>query len=158
MMQWEGLASKVVALPGEKLTEYKMAIDEDLNPAPWGSAWSRGIADVVVVNKTKAATLDYKTGKVRPSDQLELYAMYVMAHFPKVDECSTAFVWLKEKKTTKATVYRDEVPKIKKKFSIQVAKLQSSYERNAWPAKPSGLCEKYCPVKDCEFNGKKRYR
>lgn len=155
MRQWESLVGKISSLPGEKLTEMKMAVDSAYQVADWNRSWSRGIADLVVVNGYKAATLDYKTGKRKPSDQLELYAAYVFSHFPKVTECATAYVWLKDRSFTKAVVKKDELPAIKKKFAVQVARLESSFERDSWPAKPSGLCREYCPVSSCEFFGKK---
>jgi hypothetical protein len=156
MKQWEFIAGKISRLKGKKITEMEMAIDQEYLPAPWKSAWSRGIADLVVVNGTKAAVLDYKTGKYSPSNQLKLYAAYVFAHFPEVTECETVFVWLKVKKLTREVVYRSDLDDIKALFSAKVDRLVSSFERESWPAKPSGLCAEYCPVKTCEFNGKRR--
>ena len=40
-------------------------------------------------------------------------------------------------------------------FVPRVAKLESAYERDKWPAKTSGLCKAWCPVLSCEFNGRK---
>lgn len=151
MEHWEGLAAKLRALPGEKLTEHKMALDRSFQPTSWTSAWTRGIADLVVINGPQAAVLDYKTGKRKPSDQLGLYAAYVFAHYPEVQQVSTAFVWLKPRKFDREVVSRDALPGLWQTFLPRVAKLERAYERQAWPARPSGLCKGWCPVKTCEF-------
>lgn len=155
MTQWQGLADKVRALPGTKLCEEKYALDRNFQPTDWKSAWTRGIGDLVVLNKDKALVADYKTGKRKPTEQLDLYALYVFAHEPQVKTVSTNFVWLKDKRVDRQTRQREEVPIIWQSFLPRVAKLESSYERDRWPAKTSGLCNGWCPVTSCEFNRKK---
>jgi CRISPR/Cas system-associated exonuclease Cas4 (RecB family) len=143
------------ALPGEKLCEEKYALDRNFQPTDWKSAWTRGIGDLVVLNKDKALVADYKTGKRKPTEQLDLYALYVFAHEPQVQTVSTNFVWLKDKRVDRQTRQREEVPIIWQSFLPRVAKLESSYERDRWPARTSGLCNGWCPVTSCEFNRKK---
>jgi hypothetical protein len=151
MQQWEGLASKLAALPGEKLPEVKMAVSDSFQACDWKSAWSRGIADLVVVDKKTAIVLDYKTGKRKPTEQLSLYAGYTFAHYPDVQTVQTGFVWLKDKKIDKESFTRESVSGIWQVFLPRVGKLASSYERDSWPCRPSGLCKGWCPVKSCEF-------
>ncbi len=151
MEHWEGLAAKLEALPGEKMAEIKMAVNDSFQACDWKSAWSRGIADLVVVHENKAIVLDYKTGKRKPSEQLALYAGYTFAHFPDLEEVQTGFVWLKDKKIDKQTVTRVELPMVWQQFLPRVSRLESAYERDSWQPKPSGLCKGWCPVKTCEF-------
>ena len=151
MTQWQSIADKLAAMPGEKNTEIKMAVDKNFKPAPWKEAWSRGIADLVVTYKDSAVVIDYKTGKRKPSEQLGLYAAYTFANYPEVSQVSTGFVWLKEKKIEKTTIYRDEVPAIWQELLPRVARLESAYEQDKWPARPSGLCKGWCPVKTCQY-------
>ena len=68
MTQWEPIAAKIAALPGEKYPEVKMAVDKNFQPADWSGAWSRGIADLLVIHNGKAGVFDYKTGKRKPSE------------------------------------------------------------------------------------------
>lgn len=150
MKRWEGIAVKLAALPGEKFSELRMAIDKAFKPCDYWHSWSRGQPDLLVVNKQKAAVVDYKTGKRKPSEQLELYALYVFAHYPEVDAVDTAFVWLKDEKIDRKTITRDEVPVTWQSFLPRVSKLESAYERESWPARPSGLCKGWCPVTGCE--------
>lgn len=155
MTQWQNLASKIASLPGKKLTEYQYAIDRGFQPTDWKNSWSRGIADLVVIHKDKAAVMDYKTGKRKPTEQLDLYATYVFSHHPEVTQVTTGFVWLKERRIDWKTIQKDEVSKIWQGFLPRVAKLESSYERGKWPAKTSGLCNGWCPVTSCEFNNRR---
>jgi hypothetical protein len=155
MNRWEPLAKKLESLDGFKKCEVKMAVSKAFAPAEWDSAWSRGIADLLVVRDNKALVFDYKTGKRKPSDQLKLYAAYTFAYYPEVEKVKTTFVWLKDSKTDQEVFSRDEVPVLWREFLPKVAKLESAYERDSWPAKPSGLCKNYCPVLSCEFNGRR---
>ncbi len=151
MEQWEPIAKKLESIEGNKLPEVKLAISKSFQPADWGDAWSRGIADLVIDKGDKALVFDYKTGKRKPSEQLHLYAAFVFAHYPEVNHIKTNFIWLKEKKTDGKEFHRDELPVIWRDFLPKVAKLESAYERDSWPAKPSGLCRGWCPVKTCQF-------
>lgn len=155
MMQWEGIAKSVAALPGIITTELPMALDSNFQPADWSNAWTRGIVDVAVVSKSDGVVLDYKTGKRKLTDQLALYAAYMFAHHPAIKTVQTGFVWLKDKKIDKEVIHRDEVPAIWQRFLPTVNKLYSAYERDKWMPQPNGLCKAWCPCTGCEFNGRR---
>jgi hypothetical protein len=138
-------------MPGAKLCEQKMAVDKNFQPTDWSNAWSRGIADVLVVHEDKAAVMDYKTGKRKLTDQLTLYAAYTFAKYPEVNTVTTGFVWLKDKKIDRESFDRADNAKIWQNFLPRVRKLEIAYEKDAWPCRPSGLCRGWCPVKTCEF-------
>jgi hypothetical protein len=156
MSQWEGIATKIASMKGDIMCEQKMAINNAFQPADWSNAWSRGIADVAVVYKDSAVILDYKTGKRKPTEQLMLYAGYAFAYYPQVNTVSTGFVWLKEQKIDKTSFHRSDVSTIWLEFLPRVRKLESAYEKDKWVARPSGLCNGWCPVKSCEFYKDKR--
>jgi hypothetical protein len=151
MQQWDEIANKIMQLPGEKLAEHKMAINKSFEPCSWDDAWCRGIGDLVVTHKDSAFVGDWKTGKRKPTEQLMLYAGKVFATFKQINKVTTGFIWLKEKKIDKEVFTRDQVSEIWNKFIPRVAKLESAYERDSWPARPSGLCNGWCPVKACKF-------
>ena len=155
MEQWQTLAFKLAKLPGAKLCEQAYALDRNFQPTEWKGAWTRGIADLVVIHGDKAVVADYKTGKRKPTEQLDLYANYVFAHHPEINKVTTGFIWLKEKKIDWTPRERADVPIIWQNFVPRVNKLESAYERDSWPAKTSGLCKAWCPVLSCEFNGRK---
>lgn len=155
MDQWQPLAYKLAKLPGDKLCEMEYALDRNFQPCAWKGAWTRGIADLVVINGKNAIVADYKTGKRKPTEQLDLYAAYVFHHHPEVQKVTTGFVWLKEKKIDWQPRERDALSVIWQNLVPRVRKLESAYERDSWPPKTSGLCKAWCPIMTCEFNGRK---
>ena len=156
MTQWQSLADKFARLPGEKLVEYKFSIDKNFQPTEWDGSWSRGIADLIVKHKDRVLIADWKTGKKKPSEQLDLYAGYIKAKWPETKVIQTAFVWLQSKQMTKKTYDADEaVPIIWQGFIPRVRRMERAYEQDAWPAKPSGLCRGWCPVKTCVHHKEK---
>lgn len=155
MQQWEKLMSNIAALPGVKSTERRFALDKNFQPTEWTTAWTRGIADLDITYGNQGAVYDYKTGKRKITDQLRLYAAYKMAYAPDIEQVTTGFVWLKDKKIDIEVVKRDDIPNIWKKFLPTYAKLESAYERDAWPPKPNGLCKNWCPCTGCEFHGRR---
>lgn len=156
MQQWAGIADRIDRLPGIKLTEHKVALDSAFKPAEWDTSWTHGIIDVAVVASTTAAVLDYKTGKRKPTGQMKLYAGYVFAHYPEVQKVETGLVWLKERKIDRAIIERSDMPVIWGDFVRRASRLQSAFERDSWPERPSGLCRGWCPVKSCKFNEPKQ--
>jgi CRISPR/Cas system-associated exonuclease Cas4 (RecB family) len=155
MSHWTGFMEKIRRLNGTKHTEMKLSVDVNFQPCEWDHAWSRGIVDLLVINKDTALVVDYKTGKRKPSDQLSLYAAYVFAHYPEVNTVTTAFVWLKDRKVDKETFTRDDIAAIWQRFLPVVTKINASLDTNKWPARPSGLCRQWCYVLTCEHNGRK---
>lgn len=155
MTQWQKIADQIGALPGEKLTEHRLALNRDFEPADWKQAWTRGIADLIVLKNRRAVVMDYKTGKRKPSEQLDLYASYVFHNWPEVEQVTTVYVWLKDKKLDKKVIMRTDNVGIWQSLLPRVAKLESAYKRDSWPARPSGLCRGWCPVKACQFNSQR---
>jgi len=99
----------------------------------------------------------HNTGKRKPSDQLSLYAAYIFSHYENVDTVTTSFVWLKENKLDNETFTRDKMGEIWQNLMPRITRLERAYEKNSWPAKPSGLCP-WCPLgrERCEFWKPKR--
>lgn len=158
MTQWQGIADKLAALPGQKYIELKCALNREYRPTGYFDKdwWTRGKADLVVINGNEAAVFDYKTGKMKPSEQLTLYAAYTFAHYPEVQVVHTGYVWLKNRKITKDKVQREELPFVWQGFIGRVSRLEKAYKANSWPESPSGLCNGWCPVKTCKYWKPKR--
>jgi hypothetical protein len=112
-----------------------------------------------LVKDDKAVALDWKTGKRKmDSDQLLLMAAFLFTYYPKVSVVDTGFVWLKENKIDRKEVSRNDVGTIWGTFVQRSKRLETAYEQDVWLAKPSGLCNGWCPVprRLCEFSkGKK---
>lgn len=148
-------ADKVMSLAGEKFFEKEFAINDSFQPVDFNdpTAILRGIIDVGVVNGSKALVNDWKTGKVREdSDQLKLFALFVMTHYPDVNQVKTIYSWVAHKKTTTAVYTRDDVPAIIEHFMVKLNKIKHSYSQDRWIPKTSGLCRGYCGAKGhCDF-------
>lgn len=145
-------------LPGFHHHERKFAVTVDLKATDFyaADAWSRSVVDFLAIKGSTAVSLDWKTGKRKEgSTQLVLSSAHIFANMPEVDKISTGFVWLAEggKITGKQTLYRSEYDNLYKSFIPDLVNMQWSYDNDAWPPRPSGLCKRWCPVIDCEFNG-----
>lgn len=162
VQRFGGLLQKYRALPGQTYAEMELAITADLQPTGFwdANAWCRGKGDLIKVNGTKAANIDWKTGKVKPNSlQLDLMALQVFVKFPEVEVSNNIFVWLQQPtKPTVAVRRREEIPLILEQFEEGVQNMEWSESHNAWPAKPSGLCNGWCPVKTCVHWKPKRYK
>jgi hypothetical protein len=150
----EPIAEDIKSRDGELLVEEKICLNENFQVVSWfdKKAWARSVLDVGVVNERHAVILDWKTGKRKPdNDQMRLFSGIAFKRFPWVDKIVTAFVWLKENKIDKQVFTRkQDEPAIWGEIMPRVERLNHAYENARWPAKPSGLCKGWCPVKSCE--------
>lgn len=151
--RYEGVIRKVTERQGEKFYEHKMAVTEEKKPCDWFAedVWIRGIADVLIVDGTKAWCLDWKTGKVRDDPtQLQLFSALVFEHFPDVQEVTTGYVWLAHDTITKTTYQRRYLKHIWQALEPRFAAVKEAVEIGVFEPKPSGLC-RYCPARHiCE--------
>lgn len=155
--EWQPIADTVTSVRGKQEAELKIALDANMAPTTWFSktAWCRGIIDLHIEDGDKAIAFDWKTGKRKPdSTQLKLFAGLLFQARPYLKKVSTAFVWLKDGKLDKDRFSRESLPEIWGEFLPRVKRMESAYDRNKWPAQPSGLCRNWCPCTGCEFNGK----
>lgn len=150
---WQKLVDQIKALPGEHMAEFPFMLDEFHEPCDKRSAWTRGVADLVVKHGKEAIIIDYKTGKRKPSEQLALYTAYAFAYWPEIQKVHTVFVWLKDKTMDRKTYTRDNLAGIWQSFLPAVARMRNSYETGDWPARPSGLCRRWCPCTCCKYCG-----
>lgn len=128
--------------------EREVVLTEELKPTTWWApdAWLRGKLDLYVrLTSTTAAVFDWKTGKHRPDfDQMELFALFVWAHDPEIQEVRTALIWTQCDKMDTQTYTREaDANRLWAKHLGKIRKIYESVEKDVWPAKPSGLCG-YC--------------
>lgn len=155
LVKYEPLVSVLERRKGILLAEQQLCLNADFKPTTWfgKDAWVRAILDGAIINKSKAFVFDWKTGKRKPdSEQLKLFAAMTFAHYPKVEVVRTSFFWLKTQETDDDVFTRDQVPEIWDGFLARVARLEHAYAKNAWPARPTGLCG-WCPASkaQCDF-------
>lgn len=143
--------------PGTGYPEQKLALTADYKPTGFfdSDVWVRGIIDFAKVNAPKAVIVDWKFGKMKDSfAQIRLGAAILMHTMPEVDTVVGTYYWARDKKFTKTYAYRLDLPTIWNDFLPLVKRLELALENNDWPARPSGLCRRYCQVTACEHCGK----
>jgi hypothetical protein len=152
------------SIPGEKHCEYKMGLTADLEPCDFfdkENVWYRGIADLIIIEGNLAHIIDYKTGKsaqYADTKQLELMALCVFKHFPQVERVKAGLAFVVCEEFVKAKYSKDEAPQKWITWLQETNKLEAAHDNDVWNAKPNFTCRKFCPVKDCEHNGKGHWK
>lgn len=156
---YEPYAVKIQSMvkPGGVLhAEQKIALDADLKPTGYFAkdVWFRGVIDFTIKNGSHTVVGDWKTGKRKlNSQQLELCAAAIAAIDPEAEVIHSIFVWLKDKLTDTSMFTRNQAESVWDKFRPRVARIDEAHQLGDWPARPSGLCRKWCPVKVCKHCG-----
>ena len=150
-------------LPGMKLCEYEMGLTKDFEPCGFKDehVWFRGIADLLIIDEDRAHLIDYKTSKssqYADRKQLELLALLVFKHFPHVKSIKAGLVFVVAEDLVKAAYETDIQDKAWAKWLPEIQRLEKAMETDVWNAVPNFTCRKFCPVHDCEHNGKGTYR
>lgn len=154
-------ADVLLARPGRKFAEQKMALTAALHPCDWWAkdVWVRGAADLLIIDDDNltAWVVDWKTGGNRypDTDQLKLMSLMVFAHHPHVRKVNSALVFVVKDAINTMSMTHEEVEAGWWDYRERVARIDAAHENGVWNPKQSGLCRKWCPVRDCEFNGQR---
>jgi hypothetical protein len=152
--RFQPVLDSLVAIPGTKYPEYRMALDKDKQMSAYGKGyWVRGIVDLLIVDGDHAFLVDYKTGSNRYPDpkQLKLMALMTFAHFPEVNKVKAGLLFVMHESFMDEEYTRDQIPKLWSYFENDLERLSLSYENDTWQANPTPLCG-WCPVRTCEFH------
>lgn len=148
------------AKPGEKFCELKLGITYDLEPCSFfaKNVWIRGIVDLLIIDAEKklAWIIDYKTGKntkYADTDQLELMALLVFAHYPGIEDVRAGLVFVKADELIRKKYQKLKRAELWSGWIKRHQKMMEAYNLGKWPTRESGLCRAHCPVKDCIHNG-----
>lgn len=151
------------ALPGTKLCEHEMGLTKDFEPCGFRdeNVWFRGIADLIIIDGDKAHLVDYKTGKssqYADTKQLELLALLVFKHFPNVKSVKAGLVFVVAEDLVRASFTSDMQDNAWTRWIPEIYRLEKAMKTDVWNPVPNFTCRKFCPVLDCEHNGKGEYR
>lgn len=159
--RFQPVADSILALEGEKLTEFEMALDDNLNPCEFlgKDVFIRGIADIVVVDKEKKRAYigDYKTGSAKypDTDQLELMALMIFRYFPEVEHVKAALLFIVHDKVVTAEYHKKDAKPKWKQWLAKVETMEQAAAMNMYHENPTGLCG-WCEVTTCPHNTKDR--
>jgi len=155
----EAYMQKLQEMPGQSYTERKIALDKQAQPCGYFSeqVWFRGVIDFTCVERTTALIVDYKTGKQHSKfKQLKSFALHTFAEYPEVQKVEAKYYWTQTQATTGETYTRDMIPTLWAAFTPDLKQYVQAFKENVWQPRPSGLCNGWCPVTDCEFWKPKR--
>lgn len=156
MQHYSKWLDKFKDAPGQKLVEQKMAINRTFESTGYfdSDVWFRGQADLIILNGPKAIVVDYKTGKIKNDfAQLELMAATAFCLDKGIEDITAIFFWTKDKKITRENYDRQKAMSIWTAFMNKAKRLEEAVRTTDFPAKPNGLCKRYCGVKNCPYNG-----
>lgn len=135
-----------------KDVEIELAYRHDMSSTSWfgKDVWLRVKQDFVGVKGDRAISWDWKTGKKYGyTDQLKLYAGDVFHRYPAVETVDTAYVYMDTKDQELKTWRRADVDDIWRDFGERSELIQIANQNGHWPAKPSRMNCKWCPVTNC---------
>lgn len=137
---YEGMVSAVLAAPGQKFTQLKIALDQAFKPCgymEWNSVWVRSVYDLLILDKEHAYIFDWKSGMIWLDDaQLKLFAATAFHTFPETEVIETSYVWLKHGTTSDKTYRRRDLPDLWADLLPDVERMQVAFKNNHWPAQP----------------------
>ena len=149
---YEGVAAAVIAAPGQKFTQLKVALDQAFKPCgymDWNNAWVRSVYDLLILNKDHAFIWDWKNGGIWLDEaQLKLFAATAFHTFPETEVIDTSYVWLNHGHTSDGHYRRRDLPDLWADLLPDVERMQVAFKNNHWPATPKrgkSSCER-CPV------------
>ena len=149
----------LVKTKGDKYYELKMALTADLEPCEFfdPEAWWRGIADFIAIDDVTALLVDYKTGKsARYADtkQLEILSLALFKHFPKVNIVKGGLMFVVADKFVESKFYREREEEYWESWDKDITLLNLCFGSGTWNPQSNFSCYKFCPVLDCEYNGR----
>jgi len=152
--QFKKVLDELIAIPGDKYPEHKMALTRSKEVCEFDSEsrWVRGIVDLLIVDGDTAYIIDYKTGSNKYPDpkQLKLMALMTYAHFPTVQRVKAGLLFILRNSFVPEEYKRNDIEKLWTQFNQDVTRLELAYENSLWNPTPSGLCG-WCPVDKCKF-------
>ncbi len=153
--RYQPMLDALLTIEGERLPEYRMAINTELEPCTWGAEdyWVRGIVDLLVLGGDTAYIVDYKTGSAKYPDvnQLKLMSLMTYAHFPNVEHIKAGLLFVAHNTFINEVYHRDQSEDMWKDFLPDLERLKLSYDNDKWPENPTPLCG-WCPVTSCQFH------
>lgn len=155
----EPLMKQMAAHDGTAYTEKKVALNRLLQPCGFFAkdVWWRGVIDHHTVYDHAAHITDYKTGKVqRDFKQLKLFALWLFAEYPRITSVSARYYWTQTMTFTGDQYTREQIPALWREFVPHLTQFKDAFKTDTWQPRPSGLCNGWCPVTQCEFWKPKR--
>jgi hypothetical protein len=164
LLDHEPYMEKLDKHEGVIFTELHGALDRRLMPvAEWYSdeIWFRVVVDFISIIRggNNALLVDYKTGKQKPEEhakQCALFAIYTWHLWPKVDIVDTRLYYTSTLSEVRKVYSRKEEDQLWQLFIPDLQQYREAFKTETFQKRPSGLCNGWCKVTDCEHWREKR--
>ena len=151
---------KLKSLSGEHHCELKMGLKNESGRLVSCDFFDpevtvRGVADLVVVNGTKARVVDYKTSKsakYADTRQLALMAACMFAKYPELERIKAGLLFVVSGDFVKSEYNRSQAFDIFADLHGLLTQREVAYQSDVWNTKPNGLCKRWCRTQ-CPHNG-----
>jgi hypothetical protein len=118
--------------------------------------WFRAILDWVKVDEDNksAEVADWKTGRVKPSKQLQLYAWIIFLAYPTVEKVKCTFHWINYNDQLPQWFHRKDMEKLFQPFQEILDQIDHCYQTDIWLEIPGEIQKstgrgtncRFCPV------------
>jgi len=154
LLKWEKLLRVVYEEQGECEKEY--ALNKNLEQVTFKAkdVWCRAIIDWIKIDGTKCKVIDWKTGRVNPSKQLQFYAWMVFTCHPEVEEVEATFHWINHKDHLTETYYRADKDSYFDYFGNTIRSINGSMLSATWPEQKGFHCRWCVVTKEYCSNGR----
>jgi len=149
MTQYQGL---IDAIPRDCEVEVELAVNKNLQPCKFFAkdVFLRAKTDLLRRKGSVARAGDWKTGKNRKiTDQMLINALLIFLTYPEIDTVHTDFFWLQHKAKDSQVWTRAGIPDMWAKLLPDMKLYRDDFHSMNFPPRPSGLCNGWCPVKQC---------
>ena len=150
----EPFMAQLDAKPGVLFTEMKSGITTKMQPCHFfdRDVWVRVIKDWEKLDGKTSTIIDYKTGKPHQKvEQLALFALHSFVLNSQVELVNAQYYWTMTASTSKKVWGRADIPDLWKLFIPHLKQYAEAYQTDIWQPRQSGLCNGWCPVRECEF-------
>ena len=101
---------------------------------------------------TESRIVTHNTGKPHQKiEQLALFALHSFVLNPQVELVNAQYYWTMTSSTSKKVWGRADIPDLWKLFIPHLKQYAEAYQTDIWQPRQSGLCNGWCPVRECEF-------
>lgn len=152
------MLAKFRAAPGEHVIEQQIAINANYQQVGWfdKDVYCRVISDLTIMQAPAAIMVDWKSGKLKDDfTQLRVAAAVMFLIAPELERISMSYVWTQSKQVTTDRMTRDETTDVWAALHPRLVRYQNMFNLQEFPATPGIHC-KWCPVKSCPYNEKKK--
>jgi hypothetical protein len=144
-------------LPGDRLVEHKISLDDKWRPAVWdsGNESLRCILDLGFKHNDTLKCYDWKTGKVKDDPiQMQIYAVALAILYPDVNSFDFRYIWLKERATSGFKLERKDLMPVAKDVMARVVRMKECWINEEFRMIRNGLCRSWCQAKECIHCGR----